>query len=32
MTMSAPAQPFYSQFHLMTKPVGAICNLDCVYC
>ena len=25
-------QPFYSQFHLMTKPVGAICNLDCVYC
>ena len=22
----------YPQFHLMTKPVGAICNLDCVYC
>lgn len=22
----------YPQFHLMTKAVGAICNLDCVYC
>lgn len=31
MTTPHPG-PFYSQFHLMTKPVGAICNLDCVYC
>ena len=26
--MTAP----FPTFHLMTKPVGAICNLDCVYC
>lgn len=26
----APAQP--RPFHLLTKPTGAICNLDCEYC
>ncbi len=22
----------YPTFHIMTKPIGAICNLDCTYC
>ncbi len=22
----------YPAFHIMTKPIGAICNLDCTYC
>jgi len=26
-TLSAPAQ-----FHVLAKPTGAICNLDCKYC
>ncbi len=26
-TLSAP-----SAFHVLTKPTGAICNLDCKYC
>ena len=26
--MSHPARPF----HVMAKPTGAICNLDCEYC
>jgi uncharacterized protein len=29
MAMQAPALP---AFHVMTKPRGAICNLDCTYC
>lgn len=28
---SAPATPV-SAFHVMTKPIGPICNLDCHYC
>ena len=28
--MTAPAS--FPTFHVMTKPTGAICNLDCVYC
>lgn len=28
-TTSAPAIPAY---HVMTKPIGPICNLDCTYC
>jgi uncharacterized protein len=27
---SAPAPP--AAFHVMTKPIGPICNLDCTYC
>jgi uncharacterized protein len=27
---SAPARP--TAFHVMTKPIGPICNLDCKYC
>ena len=30
MNATATAQP--TAFHLMTKPRGAICNLDCKYC
>ncbi|MEQ9407708.1 MAG: anaerobic sulfatase maturase [Fuerstiella sp.] len=35
--MTAPTQqpdpPFTAQpFHVMTKPIGPICNLDCTYC
>lgn len=30
LTASNPALP--RSFHLMTKPVGPICNLDCKYC
>jgi uncharacterized protein len=26
------AQPHSSAFHVMTKPVGPVCNLDCKYC
>ena len=26
------AGPMPPSFHLMTKPSGAICNLDCKYC
>jgi serine-type anaerobic sulfatase-maturating enzyme len=22
----------HSPFHIMTKPIGPICNLDCTYC
>lgn len=28
--MTAPAA--FPTFHVMTKPLGAICNLECVYC
>ncbi len=31
MTAPAPAQPLRA-FHVMTKPIGPICNLDCKYC
>ena len=24
--------PPNTAFHIMTKPMGAICNLDCTYC
>jgi len=27
-----PAQSGQTGFHVLTKPVGAICNLDCKYC
>jgi uncharacterized protein len=27
-----PAQPLPLSFHVMAKPTGAICNLDCAYC
>src|SRR5215472_9612950 len=29
---SAPKQPLPTAFHIMTKPIGPICNLDCKYC
>lgn len=28
----APTQPLPTGFHVMTKPIGPICNLDCRYC
>src|SRR6185437_1974676 len=30
LTAAQPAVP--RSFHVMTKPVGPICNLDCKYC
>ena len=30
MTSTAPPPP--SSFHLLAKPTGAVCNLDCAYC
>jgi uncharacterized protein len=30
--MSCPQQTPISPFHIMAKPVGASCNLDCKYC
>ncbi|MGN8247051.1 anaerobic sulfatase maturase [Cellulomonas soli] len=32
MLTADPARPVPRAFHVMTKPVGAICNLDCEYC
>src|ERR1700684_4230637 len=34
MTAAAPASASRRKgaFHLMTKPIGPICNLDCKYC
>ena len=29
---SAPQQTLPTAFHVMTKPIGPICNLDCKYC
>ena len=29
---SAPRQPIPTAFHIMAKPIGPICNLDCKYC
>lgn len=29
---STPTQPLPTAFHVMTKPIGPICNLDCKYC
>ena len=29
---SAPRQTLPTAFHIMTKPIGPICNLDCKYC
>ena len=29
---SAPQQTLPTAFHIMTKPIGPICNLDCKYC
>ena len=29
---SAPKQTLPTAFHVMTKPIGPICNLDCKYC
>src|SRR6185369_160124 len=28
----APQQTLPTGFHIMTKPIGPICNLDCRYC
>ena len=30
--MASPASPLTAGFHVMTKPIGPICNLDCTYC
>ncbi len=27
-----PTQELHTAFHVMTKPIGPICNLDCKYC
>lgn len=32
MTLTLPNPTLPRSFHLMTKPVGPICNLDCKYC
>lgn len=32
MTLTATHSALPRSFHLMTKPVGPICNLDCKYC
>jgi uncharacterized protein len=32
MTLTSPISTRPRSFHLMTKPVGPICNLDCKYC
>src|SRR5687767_2310963 len=32
MTLSLPIGSQRRAFHIMTKPVGPICNLDCKYC
>ncbi|MBW3622343.1 MAG: anaerobic sulfatase-maturation protein [Armatimonadetes bacterium] len=29
---AAPVQTLPTAFHVMTKPIGPICNLDCTYC
>src|SRR3954463_886589 len=29
---SAPLQPVPTAYHIMSKPIGPICNLDCKYC
>lgn len=28
----APARPATGNFHVMAKPIGPLCNLDCAYC
>ncbi|TVR10399.1 MAG: anaerobic sulfatase maturase [Planctomycetota bacterium] len=30
--MSVPTAPASAPFHVMTKPIGPLCNLDCEYC
>jgi uncharacterized protein len=30
--MATAAEPTSNAFHVMTKPIGPICNLDCKYC
>jgi len=32
MATTATASPARPSFHLSTKPIGPICNLDCKYC
>jgi len=33
ITTKAPISPFERrQFHVLAKPTGAVCNLDCAYC
>lgn len=32
MTETAPTAPLLDAFHVLLKPRGAICNLDCKYC
>jgi len=33
ITTKAPISPFERrQFHMLAKPTGAVCNLDCAYC
>jgi serine-type anaerobic sulfatase-maturating enzyme len=33
MTLAVPSIPAApSAFHLLARPAGALCNLDCAYC
>jgi uncharacterized protein len=32
MSLSSTTPPARAPFHLMTKPIGSRCNLDCSYC
>lgn len=32
MTATASLRPASAPFHVMTKPIGPLCNLDCKYC
>ena len=32
LTRSIPIENAPPRFHVLTKPTGAICNLDCAYC
>ena len=32
MTVSLPVAGQRAAFHVMTKPIGPVCNLDCRYC
>ena len=30
--MNVSSAPAITAYHVMTKPIGPICNLDCTYC